>query len=443
MIRFRVIAGLIFLGLASAAPLAAQSQITPRPTIAPQIDQKAVLFLELANQALVSAKTVRGKVQTTRVAKGKQVLKPVAIDIWAAKPGSLRINEGASLTAKTDSLPAADLSELSGVKKGSNGTTVVNGEALEAMMAAVRAKAKRVRIHTPAHSMEYASSSDTATALPQVYFRTDVIETGLQSFFGIQSRDVGIWTSERLKDLLLRSLKYVGPEQWNGKSYDVVEWIYENAYLLPEDTVVYRTRLFIGNDHIVHRSVTYSSTGLVTDREFDFTLNAPVAEKDFALPRQGMTVLPARKTGDTSFVGQNLEQAMPSLEGATLLDQGAFNLKKVLAGKKGALLWNWASGCPTSTAEFPIAERWFREYGPRGLAAVALDYYGLIDEQKAREMRRYNSATVPIALGATAWTDVLTKSGNSVLLVDGNGQILYHGPFDTKAIEPVLQKLVQ
>lgn len=415
-----------------------------RPVITPHVDTMAVNLLERANRMLYAAQTLRASVQTTRTFKGRRVAGPQTAEVWASKPGALRINLAAPLLNKLDSTKkdsgAADIFSMPGVVHQQGGVLIA-GEAADALFASMRSgsKGREIRIYTPERSLVYISGKDTARARDSRELARDAAEYGLQAFFGFNTGQVGVWTSDRAHELLLRSVAYKGKESWNGKSYDVVEWIYENAFLPPSDTVVYTTRFFIGGDSLMYRSVTESSTGYQIDRIFDLKPGAAVSQTAFSLPKQSIMIIPQNKTADKSLVGKSFVALSP---GATLLDVGPFTLDKILAGRKAVLLWLWSTGCSSCVEEFPIAEKWLRDLGPRGLGAVAIDYAGDMDKSLSGVTRSFNRATMPIAFGADSWTKFMIDNNASFVLLDGTGNVVYQGGFDKQAILAAIKKLL-
>jgi len=385
-------------------------------------------MLERANQTLSDARTLHGRVTTWTINRGRPVGSPIAVELWAAKPGSFRMQPVvvAKATASTsDPSDSPDSTSRSG-----------NGAIAEYINAILQTSGG-VHYYSPSGNLVARRGRDTATALDTSDFTNDLAETGIAPFFGRSSSRVGSWTSGRLTELLLRSVRRGGVEEWNGARYVLVDWTYENVFSLPNDTVVYTTRFFIGDDHLVHRSLTTASSGYVIDRHYELELGRPQSDTLFApRARSGLVVRATPSPQAGSLVGTRW-LALDS--GASLVNSAA-TPAALLTGHRATMLWLWASGCSSCIEEFPIAEQWRRAYERRGVAIVALAY-GPGDEENARATAEFNGAAMPFLFGAPSWYSTLMRRGASVVILDRHGRVAYHGLFARPAILAVLDTL--
>jgi len=319
---------------------------------------------------------------------------------------------------------------------------LITGDALAGLLATMRHSAVDASIHlyTPDGGISYVQRHDTAHTQMPSDFSVDVDDINLRPFFGENSRRVGVWAHDRINDLLLRSVRSLGTQSWNDTTYTVVEWTYEHAFTLPQDTVVYTTRFFLGEDHLIHRTLTTATNGYVIDRRFDLQLNADVSARDFGRPsRPGFIVIGGGASRDTAKAV--LGQTLPGLSrSATFLDSGSVVLQELLQQHRALVLWLWSYHCSSCIEEFPLAERLARERASTGTAVIALDYVPG-DEPLARAMRTFNATHMPIIFGATSWTEFMIRHGITAVILDGHGRITYQGNFDPRAIGETLDRL--
>jgi hypothetical protein len=159
----------------------------------------------------------------------------------------------------------------------------------------------------------------------------------------------GEWSAARVNDLTLRSLRYLGKQEWNGATYDVVKWVTQGGYFAPEGDFTDTTYIYLAPDHTPRRMRIATSKGRVTDEQiFQLTLDAPLQPSDAAFP------LPPAAKIDSNYDAMYYNPAnKPYLEyaGKTAPDftiptaQGAdFKLSDQRSKKRYTMFYIWFYG---------------------------------------------------------------------------------------------------
>jgi len=297
---------------------------------------------------------------------------------------------------------------------------------------------------TPAASHYYIArehAGEDGGAGRDVWCREDIT---MQYFWNLSAGrlpSVGEWTPEQLNNPLLRSVVYLGRQQWRGVWYDVVRSDYEDTYTLPEDTLVYATQFFIDSSHTIRRVITTNNKGYtVDDQVLSLTLDVPMTAEDFVwtVPAGGK-MRPPSVNRNRSFVGKRF----PTWEiRAPLADGPTTSLKELLAGKRGALIWWWNMNCGPCSHEFPSLEHLYQQMKARGIEVIALDLAGVDSTEITgiRRMRAYNAMTTPIMLSKTV-IQPLVDSEAEEMIVDSNGVVLTQGHYDIVQFRQTLETL--
>jgi thiol-disulfide isomerase/thioredoxin len=368
-----------------------------RTVVTPTLDGRAVHLLERAGQILHSARALRA-IERTELYRASDRSTEISADtLMYMRPGYMRFQSG-EMTVITP-------------------TTVITASG----SGAVRTTDSFARL-----DHQYRSSA-------------------LHSFFDLPDARLlmaGEWDTVRLTDPLLRAVVYAGRERWQDASYDVVEWVYEQAYTVPEDTVVFTTRVFIGADTLVHRIVTRTSKGDRIDVQVrGLDLNGAITAGDFVWsPRAGVVAEPS--TAEVMPPWRVGRPFVPLATPAQLLDGPSVTSTDVLAKRNGVVVWWWATTCSDCVARFPRFEQLYRDFRERGIEWIAVDpSTDTAEIDRARRMRCHNHATMPILFGGTAWIDALREVGGGMFVLDGTGMVVYDGPEDVDAIRAVVERL--
>jgi thiol-disulfide isomerase/thioredoxin len=236
--------------------------------------------------------------------------------------------------------------------------------------------------------------------------------------------DIGEWDVDRLHDPLVRSVTYEGEMRWNGRRYDVVQWVYEQAWVMPADTAVYTTRVLIGDDQLVRRVSTTSSKGYHWDsRVLQLTLDAPIPDATFSWkPSAGTTVTaPKLPPPEHSEVGE----AFPTFTGGQLLNGTVVTSAQLLSGHRATLVWFWNTQCSSCDGHMPRMEQLYHELRGQNVQVVAVNVFPVQSSEieYARIYQRFHHITMPILFGAPAWGNWLdTTSWFAVL--DEHGTVV-------------------
>jgi hypothetical protein len=143
---------------------------------------------------------------------------------------------------------------------------------------------------------------------------------------------------------LVKSLKYIGREEWERENYDVIEWTYELfGYRLPKDSPLSQSRLYIGRDDLVHRVLTRNQKRGNPWSEWNesalrhIKVGVDLQASDFKLPALGN--LQAKDGESLKGILQIGERApdftLPTPTG------GQVTLAGLLRGKKALVIWQW------------------------------------------------------------------------------------------------------
>jgi outer membrane lipoprotein-sorting protein len=148
----------------------------------------------------------------------------------------------------------------------------------------------------------------------------------------------GLWHSSRLNAWGLRSLKSVGTEEWEGKTYRVIQWEYVRSFSYAEDVMPYTTRMYIGDDQFVHRILTTTTKGYRTEQILsNIAVNPGLPDSTFAL------ALPSNSYPQKHMDGSQLLQVGTSAPLFALPSTGGhLALSDALRSSKGVLLFFWA-----------------------------------------------------------------------------------------------------
>ena len=127
----------------------------------------------------------------------------------------------------------------------------------------------------------------------------------------IRSAMLGHWVTKwRLADPGLRTVRYLGRQDFGGSPVDVVEWTYTINYNRPSDDPVYTSRLSIGLDHFPRHIVT-TSTSLDGNRDqhivetiSDIAAQAVVTKAEFAYSPPAGTACRTVNQEDPYITGQ-------------------------------------------------------------------------------------------------------------------------------------------
>lgn len=305
-----------------------------------------------------------------------------------------------------------------------------------------------ISVITPKSCLEYAKSRNTIYRCNGSY-EPDV---ALHAFFDQpEGRHLSLaeWDLGRLTDPLVRSLVYKGREQWKGKTYNVVEWVYEQAYTMPEDTVVYSTRVFISLDGLVRKVLTTSTKGYTIDREvldlkLDTRNSIKLSEQDFNwTPPAGVSEEKRHlNISHTTLVGQRFPEFSEPKQLLDDLKLKSVTSKELLQDKKGLLVWFWNTGCSSCIAEMPHFEQIYREMKDRKTGVVAVDVIKDTSEiAKAKRNLEYNRITMPVLFDADVWGMKLQRVEGPLAVLDANGTVLYDGRYDLIKIRRILEQL--
>lgn len=298
---------------------------------------------------------------------------------------------------------------------------------------------------TPSASLWFDARS--ASVAPFHDERCDVYDLDpiLQSFWELppgRLLHAGEWSAARLTDPLVRSVRYVGREPWGGVMCDVVEWVYEQAYTMPEDTLVLTTRVFIDPARYMRRMVTLDSKGNRTEeRIIRVRLDTALALAGFSVtPPEGRPVTIVHPVETTSWVGRSF----PHLDlSAPLVQGGTVALRDLLRKKTGVLVWFWDTDCFPCMTEMPHMEQLARAARAHGVEVVALDVIprGLVTEsQRARRYRVFHSLTMPILLSRIVATPI-QQAGGDAMLLDTSGRVVYQGKYDLDKFRAAIEAL--
>jgi len=227
---------------------------------------------------------------------------------------------------------------------------------------------------------------------------------------------------------MLRSLTYSGKEAWNGTTYDVVQAVYGTAYQQPQDTVVVTRRFYISPERTIRRIVTSDNWGSTSDEQvLTLQLSGPMTANDFVwTPPAGVTVRAIPTQPPNRMIGQQF----PTLDVAgKFLDGRNMTLRQALNGKKGAVVWYWATNCGGCIVEFPHLEQLYRVARDKGIEVIALDPMtgeaksDSVEENHAGLMRDFWGTTLPIVLSNKV-AHGLTDNSANYMIIDATGKVV-------------------
>jgi hypothetical protein len=153
------------------------------------------------------------------------------------------------------------------------------------------------------------------------------------------------WSAVRLREAGLISLQYRGTERWRDTTYEVVDWIYRNRYLAPEDDLIDTARIYINSQHVISRIRTVTSKrNVIDDFIQSLALDAPVTASD------GVVVDTAEaKPAEVSESKAEGPRPLKVGDVAPMFALGTargdtFSLARTLARGRGVVLFVWHYG---------------------------------------------------------------------------------------------------
>lgn len=429
----------LLLLLASAATFGGDSLSTSVPAvrgqITPNIDANAVWLLESAAAKLRSANTLRAIVQRVEY-DGPGDAQPTGIAIDSV---ILRRDGAASLRSRERGPSSTSFEHIAMTRSG------CYREYTDATIAPAATPLQRALATAATLVLKPGVSECSSESGRQAVTRGNIVHL----FFPLppgRQLEVGQWDIDRLHDPLVRSVTYDGVTECGGESCDVVQWVYERAYPLPSDTVVYTTRVWIGLDRTIRRMLTTSTKGFRWDEQVKaLALDGPVSDAELAWkPPAGVTV---NKQVPTKTIPTSVGGKLPPLTTpVTLLDGSPVTSDQLLAKKNGALVWFWNTGCGSCIAEMPHFEQMYRELHESGIAVIAVDVNpDTAEHAHAVVYQKFYGITMPIVFGAQAWGDWLDHHSPFAIL-DANGTIVADAPSTDSslgAIRTQLRRLTQ
>lgn len=238
--------------------------------------------------------------------------------------------------------------------------------------------------------------------------------------------NIAEWDTDRLHDPLVRSVTYEGETRWNGVVYDVVQWVYEQSYVMPEMQAVYTTRVFIDADQVVRRIVTTSTKGPHWDISIlSLTLNAPIADEElrWSPPANAEITEPKPLPSVTKNVGQTI----PAFTGGRLADGSTVTSAQLLSGHRATLVWFWNTGCSSCCAHMPHMEQLYEELRGQGIQMVAVNILPFTSSEleRTRTFQRFHHIAMPIVFNAKPWGTWL-DSTSWFAVVDPQGKVIAH-----------------
>jgi hypothetical protein len=179
-----------------------------------------------------------------------------------------------------------------------------------------------------------------STADEDIYVWDDDLQT-LAGLYVADDEHPGVghdWRNHKLTESTFDSIRYVGKEEWKGKTYDVVEWGYRVGLHPIAQQVHYSQKIYVGSDTLVYRVVTTTSKGTVLEDDYrSIALNPALPDSLFAIPGEAA----ARE----KYVPRWKYKEGDVLPDFTLPAHGALgkeiNFNKAMSGKKGAVIWFW------------------------------------------------------------------------------------------------------
>lgn len=305
---------------------------------------------------------------------------------------------------------------------------------------------------------EFCDNVKNGDAALAHFFRTDLAQP---LSYGHSKTTASVWdTTGRFSNPQVLEICSSGIDLWEGQQYNIVTLVFTPAYPAPGSMysdmyAIYTMRIYIDALHHIRRIVTSTASG---DRTVDhvvlsLSLDSPLADSTFMLtPGIGIATKqmpepPAQKLVQervAKLVGNSFSALDTS---ALFLDGRMTTLRKVLNGKKGALLWYWNTECSGCIAEFPHFEQLYRLVKDRGIDVIALDPITLNEEIDSLNLRKEQVAaqnmqerwktTLPILLSRPI-AEVVLKRNLNVVIVDAAGKVVYA----SLGLEPDKMRLV-
>jgi outer membrane lipoprotein-sorting protein len=396
------VSALTILNTAAAASLALL--LPARSGIAPgTVDPKAFSILAEVEKKLGAAKSLTAVIQTRHVDTAGNMSGMSEARYEILRPGYMRIKV---------STPGSTAGARTSVYDGKFTWSYAANDTVYTKM---QASAPRLEYGGGAPIAMFFTTSDGFTAPPA-------------------------WTSDRVKDLTFRHLRYVGKETVGGASYDVIDWRYADYYTYLGDSSVHSTRFYVGGDKLIHRMVT-TAVGSSARDEAEVTkieLGTTLAASDFKpTPPDNAKLHDYSNTTYDTFVGI---YAMPFR--VTGADGKRLVFEDFVQGKKALILNSWDTRRLYTKAALPHLERLYRSYKAKGLEILSVS-----DEATAEEMIQFqkdNEITIPFAEDYDHFILQHYKFhhyGLVVIVDPATRRVVYHGYFDRPAVMAVLADL--
>jgi hypothetical protein len=199
-----------------------------------------------------------------------------------------------------------------------------------------------------AWSSSWSSSSPTETSSMRTphapYFEIKSIVTAWDADADlIYARE---WNAKRVHDESLISLKYLGQREWNGAVFQVVQWVWREKWLAPEDAYLDTTYFYVAPDQTVRRIRTHTSKGSVVEEQINkITLDANLTQADVAFnaPVPAKLIDSHDDTKSARVAAAMIGKAAPGFAIPTA--QGdTIRLSDQLAKKRATIIFTWFYG---------------------------------------------------------------------------------------------------
>jgi outer membrane lipoprotein-sorting protein len=296
----------------------------------PGVDRKAVEIMDRVEAKVRAASTLE-------VVKGSTIRQPTTLD-----PGGWRVIK---VQVKRPNLYRVEALEMDSAAYS------------ESLARAFRVSNGRLRLSEQIEVDSFDMKARKAIRLPKdkwkrnrfieksgeedIYVWDDDNQT-LAGLYVVDDEHPGIgsdWRHHKLYEPTFDSIRYIGKEDWKGKSYDVVEWWYRVGVNPPEERTTFAQKMYVGSDTLVHRLVTTSSKGATYEEEYrSIALDPQLPDSLFAINETGV-----KKQMWDRKPKYDVGNTLPDVTLPAIGDLGdTINLTKALNGKKGALIWTWA-----------------------------------------------------------------------------------------------------
>jgi peroxiredoxin len=246
------------------------------------------------------------------------------------------------------------------------------------------------------------------------------------------------WRSSKLRGPNLIALRYVGPTQWKGNSYTMIEWHYTSGLWWPNDARRYVSRIYVGPDTLVHRITTVDADRARREDVFsDFTLDQPIASETFALPANAV-VRDRRDT--TRFLAPGTLAPDFTVRAPTGISITFSEFARI---RHGAMLWLMPFDCEDCHVQLSHVDRLYVDIRHNIGVLAVVAYTG--SKEKLKAFQEENRMTFPFAIDSiTSLTDpssVFSRygaTGPAWYIVDSTRRIVYGGRYDPTTFQRVL-----